>query len=175
MVGAAAWLEERIESEYKQQTGYQEGQSSLFTLDPGAPEDLPDNLRGERWGFVQLPLSDLQGELALLQRVLASIPPLAQNVHHIDDDRILNGPKGKDNWRVLVSREMFKQMKDAQHDCWRLSIASWRSAQPDLWSYLDVIGPRQPWYCLGLRQGLPLSLEKPCANTAGLIHCNFIG
>ena len=74
---AVAWLEERIESEYKQQPGFQEGQSSLFTLDPGAPEDLPDNLRGERWGFVQLPLADLQGELALLQRVLASIAHLA--------------------------------------------------------------------------------------------------
>ena len=68
-LGGAAWLEERIEGEYKRQPGYQEGQSSLFTLDPGAPEDLPDNLRGERWGFVQLPLSDLQSELDLLQRV----------------------------------------------------------------------------------------------------------
>ncbi|KAK9831246.1 hypothetical protein WJX74_009268 [Apatococcus lobatus] len=89
-----AWLEERIESEYKQQPGYQEGQSSLFTLDPGAPEDLPDNLRGERWGFVQLPLSDLQGELDLLQRgnmFGASIPLEATTCADLPSDTLIPG------------------------------------------------------------------------------------
>ena len=59
---------------YKQEPGYQAGQASLFTLDPGAPEDLPDNLRGERWGFVQLPLSE---PAVRAQLVIAGEPPPA--------------------------------------------------------------------------------------------------
>ena len=34
--------------------------TTLFTMDLGAPEDLPDALRGEKWSFVQLPLATLQ-------------------------------------------------------------------------------------------------------------------
>ena len=57
---AADWLEERAESVYKQHPGYSEKATNLFTLDLGAPEELPDALRGEKWSIVQLPLATLQ-------------------------------------------------------------------------------------------------------------------
>ena len=60
---AAGLLEERIEAVYKQAPGYSEKATSLFVLDLGPPQDLPDALRGEAWLFVQLPLSMLQQEL----------------------------------------------------------------------------------------------------------------
>jgi hypothetical protein len=56
----ADWLEDRVESVYQQHPGYSEKASTLFTVDLGAPEDLPDALRGEKWSFVQLPLGTLQ-------------------------------------------------------------------------------------------------------------------
>lgn len=57
------WLEDRTESVYKTHPGYSEKASTLFTLELGAPEELPDALRGESWSFVQLPLSALENEL----------------------------------------------------------------------------------------------------------------
>ena len=48
---------------YKQAPGYSEKATSLFVLDLGPPQDLPDALRGEAWLFVQLPLSMLRQEL----------------------------------------------------------------------------------------------------------------
>ena len=56
-------LEERIESVYKKDPGYSDKSTTLFTLNMGAPEDLPDALRGESWSFVQLPLGALKVEL----------------------------------------------------------------------------------------------------------------
>lgn len=56
----ADWLEDRLESVYKQHPGYSDKASTLFTIDLGAPEELPDALRGEKWSFVQLPLGTLQ-------------------------------------------------------------------------------------------------------------------
>ena len=47
-------------SVYKQHPGYSDKSSGLFSTDLGAPEELPDALRGERWAFVQLPLGALQ-------------------------------------------------------------------------------------------------------------------
>ena len=41
----------------------------MFTLDLQPPQDLPDNLRGEQWSFVQLPLSALDEELTLVKQV----------------------------------------------------------------------------------------------------------
>ena len=48
---------------YKQAPGYSEKATSLFVLDLGPPQDLPDALRGEAWLFVQLPLATLREEL----------------------------------------------------------------------------------------------------------------
>lgn len=56
----ADWLEDRLDSVYKQHPGYSDKASTLFTIDLGAPEELPDALRGEKWSFVQLPLGTLQ-------------------------------------------------------------------------------------------------------------------
>lgn len=69
------WLEERIESVYKVDPGYSDKATALFTLDLGPPEELPDALRGESWGFVQLPLGVLRGELEAVetQRCFGSI------------------------------------------------------------------------------------------------------
>ncbi|PRW45127.1 RNA binding [Chlorella sorokiniana] len=61
------WLEERLDSVYKQHPGYSEKATNLFTLDLGAPEELPDALRGEKWSFVQLPLATLQQELQAVE------------------------------------------------------------------------------------------------------------
>ncbi|KAK9829878.1 hypothetical protein WJX72_008398 [[Myrmecia] bisecta] len=57
------WLEERLETVYKAHQGYNDKAQTLFTLDLGAPGDLPDALRGEQWGFVQLPLGALLEEM----------------------------------------------------------------------------------------------------------------
>jgi hypothetical protein len=56
-------LEDRLESVYKKDPQYSDKASTLFTLNMGAPEELPDALRGESWSFVQLPLGALRSEL----------------------------------------------------------------------------------------------------------------
>lgn len=38
-------------------------------LDLQSPQELPDNLRGEQWNFVQLPLSALLEELSQVKQV----------------------------------------------------------------------------------------------------------
>lgn len=53
-------LEERLESVYKQDSRYNDKATSMFNIELGAPEPLPDALRGEKWAFVQLPLSNLK-------------------------------------------------------------------------------------------------------------------
>lgn len=60
------WIEERLETVYKKDPRYNDKAQSLFSLDLGAPEPLPDALRGEKWAFVQLPLS---GVLDMLKSV----------------------------------------------------------------------------------------------------------
>ena len=66
---AAEWLEERLEHVYKADPKFSQKASSLFVLDLGPPEKLPDALRGEKWSFVQLPLSALQQELRMVDSV----------------------------------------------------------------------------------------------------------
>ena len=69
----AGWLQERLEQIYKKDPGYSDKSASLFTLDLQSPQELPDNLRGEKWNFVQLPLSALLQELSLVQQVCAAL------------------------------------------------------------------------------------------------------
>ncbi len=66
---AVEWLNEREEGVYKKDPAYSDKATSLFMLDLGAPQDLPDALRGEAWSFVQLPLGILQEELASVSKV----------------------------------------------------------------------------------------------------------
>lgn len=54
-----SWLQQRVESVYKQDPRYSDKAQTMFTLDLGSPEPLPDALRGEKWAFVQLPLGAL--------------------------------------------------------------------------------------------------------------------
>ncbi|KAG2450829.1 hypothetical protein HYH02_004663 [Chlamydomonas schloesseri] len=61
-----SWINERLESVYKQDPRFSDKAQSLFQLDLGPPEALPDALRGEQWAFVQLPLGTLQ---QMLKRV----------------------------------------------------------------------------------------------------------
>jgi hypothetical protein len=63
----AALLERRIERVYMQAPGYSDKATTLFTLDLGSPQELPDNLRGESWLFVQLPLGLLLEELKAVE------------------------------------------------------------------------------------------------------------
>ncbi|PNG99644.1 hypothetical protein TSOC_014573, partial [Tetrabaena socialis] len=53
------WINERLETVYKVDPRYSNKAQSLFQLDLGPPESLPDALRGEQWAFVQLPLGTL--------------------------------------------------------------------------------------------------------------------
>ncbi|KAF5840459.1 hypothetical protein DUNSADRAFT_16693 [Dunaliella salina] len=64
-----SWIQERLETVYKKDPRYNDKVQSLFSLDLGTPEPLPDAMRGEQWAFVQLPLGDL---LAMLKEVQES-------------------------------------------------------------------------------------------------------
>uniref|UniRef100_A0A383VNV1 Uncharacterized protein n=1 Tax=Tetradesmus obliquus TaxID=3088 RepID=A0A383VNV1_TETOB len=57
-------LEDRLESVYKADPRYSDKATSMFNIDLGSPEPLPDALRGEKWAFVQLPLSNLREMMA---------------------------------------------------------------------------------------------------------------
>ena len=54
---------------YRQHPGFDPKAQTAFSLDLGAPGELPDSLRGEAWQFVQLPLSTLAAELDDVRRV----------------------------------------------------------------------------------------------------------
>jgi hypothetical protein len=58
------WLEERHESVYPKHPGFDPNAPPLMTYEVGAPQELPDALRGEQWAFVMLPLSQVQQEAA---------------------------------------------------------------------------------------------------------------
>eukprot|EP01024_Parvocaulis_polyphysoides_P033374 TRINITY_DN29714_c0_g1_i3.p1 TRINITY_DN29714_c0_g1~~TRINITY_DN29714_c0_g1_i3.p1 ORF type:complete len:377 (+),score=47.74 TRINITY_DN29714_c0_g1_i3:29-1159(+) len=62
------WLEDRVDSVYKQDPRYDEKAVTVFQLDLGSPQDIPEQLRGEAWEFVKFPLSALQEELKTLDK-----------------------------------------------------------------------------------------------------------
>lgn len=53
---------------YKADPRYNEKAQSMFQIDLGSPEALPDALRGEKWAFVQLPLGALKDMLKKVRR-----------------------------------------------------------------------------------------------------------
>lgn len=59
------WLEERYEAVYMRHPGFQKGSKPLLTLDNPFPMELPENLFGERWAFVQLPYSGKEAEACM--------------------------------------------------------------------------------------------------------------
>lgn len=60
------WLDERYETVYKRHPGFQKGAKPLLALDNPFPMELPENLFGEKWAFVQLPFSAVREEIASL-------------------------------------------------------------------------------------------------------------
>lgn len=87
-------LEERLESVYKRAAGYDDKATSLFTLDLGPPQDLPDALRGESWLFVQLPLSLLREELLAVdtrQTFGANFPLDSAGLGDLPEDTMIPG------------------------------------------------------------------------------------
>ncbi|XP_050210038.1 protein TAB2 homolog, chloroplastic [Mercurialis annua] len=61
------WLEERYETVYTRHPGFQKGSKPLLALDNPFPMELPENLFGEKWAFVQLPLSAVREEVSALE------------------------------------------------------------------------------------------------------------
>lgn len=61
------WLEERYETVYKRHPGFQKGSKPLLALDNPFPMELPENLFGEKWAFVQLPFSAIREEVSSLE------------------------------------------------------------------------------------------------------------
>lgn len=91
-----AWLQEREETVYKVHPGYNEKAITMFTLDLGAPEELPDALRGESWAFVQLPLAALRGELIAVETGKSfgstlDLENLGLGLENINDDMVIPG------------------------------------------------------------------------------------
>lgn len=62
------WLEERYETIYMRHPGFQKDSKPLLALDNPFPMELPENLFGEKWAFVQLPFSAVREEIASLDK-----------------------------------------------------------------------------------------------------------
>ncbi|KAF3946264.1 hypothetical protein CMV_027451 [Castanea mollissima] len=61
------WLEERYEAVYMRHPGFQKGSKPLLALDNPFPMELPENLFGDKWAFVQLPISAVREEVSSLE------------------------------------------------------------------------------------------------------------
>ncbi|XP_031273795.1 protein TAB2 homolog, chloroplastic [Pistacia vera] len=61
------WLDERYETVYTKHPGFQKGSKPLLALDNPFPMELPENLVGEKWAFVQLPFSAVREEVSSLE------------------------------------------------------------------------------------------------------------
>ncbi|XP_015163263.1 uncharacterized protein [Solanum tuberosum] len=61
------WLEDRYETVYTRHPGFQKGAKPLLALDNPFPMELPENLYGEKWAFVQLPVSAVREEVSNLE------------------------------------------------------------------------------------------------------------
>ena len=88
-----AWLQDRIENVYKTHPGYSDKAATLFSLDLGAPNELPDMLRGESWSFVQLPLGALRKELDAVDtgRAFGSSLDIARLGLDVNDETLVPG------------------------------------------------------------------------------------
>ncbi|KAI5055549.1 hypothetical protein GOP47_0029070 [Adiantum capillus-veneris] len=61
------WLDERYDSVYTKDPGFQNNATPLLQLEESFPAELPDNLRGEQWAFVQLPIAGVMEEVAAVE------------------------------------------------------------------------------------------------------------
>ncbi|KAF9596038.1 hypothetical protein IFM89_006965 [Coptis chinensis] len=87
------WLEERYETVYIRHPGFQQGSKPLLALDNPFPMDLPENLIGEKWAFVQLPFSAVQEEVSSLEKNFAFGSSLDLDLLgiEIDDQTLIPG------------------------------------------------------------------------------------
>ncbi|KAL1819378.1 hypothetical protein ACET3Z_014247 [Daucus carota] len=87
------WLEDRYETVYMRHPGFQKGAKPLLALDNPFPMNLPDNLYGDRWAFVQLPFSDVKKEVLSLQTTFAFGASLDLDLLgiEIDDEALVPG------------------------------------------------------------------------------------
>eukprot|EP00271_Cylindrocystis_brebissonii_P009476 TRINITY_DN24347_c0_g1_i1.p1 TRINITY_DN24347_c0_g1~~TRINITY_DN24347_c0_g1_i1.p1 ORF type:complete len:467 (-),score=64.41 TRINITY_DN24347_c0_g1_i1:596-1996(-) len=71
-VALVQWLDERALSVYPNTAGFLGGGAvtppGLLQVEVGSPQNLPDNLQGEQWAFVQLPLGGVIEEMERVQR-----------------------------------------------------------------------------------------------------------
>merc|ERR1711904_157052 len=58
-----SWLDERLETVYKADPGYDPKASTILVEQDAIPKDLKDALRGERWFFVQMDWASLKEEM----------------------------------------------------------------------------------------------------------------
>lgn len=91
-----ALLEERAANVYPQDPRFSSSAAaapSLFALDLGAPEPLPDALRGEQWAFVQLPLGSLRRMLRGVEQgeMFGAALPIASAAASVPDDALVPG------------------------------------------------------------------------------------
>ncbi|CAO2817390.1 unnamed protein product [Amaranthus hypochondriacus] len=85
------WLEERYETIYTRHPNFQKGAKPLMVLDNPFPMDLPDNLFGDRWAFVQLPYSAVREEVSSLEKRFGASLDLDLLGIDIDDKTLIPG------------------------------------------------------------------------------------
>ncbi|XP_022876658.1 protein TAB2 homolog, chloroplastic isoform X2 [Olea europaea var. sylvestris] len=85
------WLEERYETVYTRHPGFQKGSKPLLALDNPFPMELPENLYGEKWAFVQLPFSAVQEELSYLDTRFGATLDLDLLGIEVDDKTLIPG------------------------------------------------------------------------------------
>ncbi|XP_030444961.1 protein TAB2 homolog, chloroplastic [Syzygium oleosum] len=87
------WLEERYETVYTRHPGFQKGSKPLLALDNPFPMELPENLFGEKWAFVQLPYTAVREEISGLDTryVFGSGLDLDLLGIEIDDNTLIPG------------------------------------------------------------------------------------
>ncbi|KAL3719147.1 hypothetical protein ACJRO7_004147 [Eucalyptus globulus] len=92
-VSLLLWLEERYETVYTRHPGFQKGSKPLMALDNPFPMELPENLFGEKWAFVQLPYSAVREEISGLDTryVFGSGLDLDLLGIEIDDNTLIPG------------------------------------------------------------------------------------
>ncbi|OVA19397.1 Protein of unknown function DUF1092 [Macleaya cordata] len=85
------WLEERYDTVYMCHPGFQAGSKPLLALDNPFPMELPENLFGEKWAFVQLPFSAVQEEASSLETKFGASLDLDLLGIDIDDKTLVPG------------------------------------------------------------------------------------
>ena len=89
-----SWLDERLETVYKPDPGYDPKASTGFAEQEAIPKALKDALRGERWFFVQMDWKSLKEEMkdVLEGRAFGEIfDPVAQTNIGVTDDTLIPG------------------------------------------------------------------------------------